>query len=368
MRPKAAIIEDTEERIGRTRPARRRRPGGKLGLGLAILIVYYVVTFSAEFIAPYDHRQQSRQEPAAPPSPIRFRDVEGTFHLRPFIYARRIEDPLARTYREETSKPYFLTLFARGSSYRLGGIISTDLHLFGLQGVEGELPRCHLLGTDALGRDRFSRLLVAARFSLLVAPLSTLLAAALGILLGCVAGYGGKVTDALLMRAVDVMMALPTLIVILAARAAFPLELPPVRAAMLLLLILVAVGWAEIARVTRGQVLALREQDFVLAAQSIGLTHLRILVHHILPNMSRSLVVQMTLMLPTFLLTETALSYLGVGLQEPEPSWGNMLAAASDLSVLQAQPFVVLTPAVAIFIFVLAVRLVSTGLQNQAKL
>jgi peptide/nickel transport system permease protein len=137
------------------------------------------------------------------------------------------------------------------------------------------------------------------------------------------------------------------------------------RAGLLLVSIFVVVGWAEIARVARGQVLALRERDFVQAAYSIGLSQPRILARHILPNMSRALAVQMTLMMPAFLLTEAALSYLGVGLQEPEPSWGNMLATAGDLSLLQAQPFVMLTPAIAIFAFVFGVRLLGDGLQRQ---
>jgi peptide/nickel transport system permease protein len=345
--------------------ARRPLLRVKLLLGLVLLLVFYGVTLFADFIAPYDYRFQSKLEPAAPPSPIRFRDEEGNVHLRPFIYERQLQDPLARTYREDRSKPYPLALFVRGSSYRLCGILPTNLHLFGVQGAGTEAPRIYLLGTDALGRDRFTRLVIASRFSLLIAPLSTLLAGALGIVLGCLAGYGGRVTDAFLMRAVDLMMALPTLVVILAARAAFPPELPPVRAGFLLISIFVAVGWAEIARVARGQVMALRQQDFILAAQSIGLSQLRILARHILPNMSRALIVQMTLMVPTFLLTETALSYLGVGLQDPEPSWGYMLMAASDLSLLQAQPLVVLAPAFAIFFFVLGVRLVSAGLQSR---
>jgi peptide/nickel transport system permease protein len=190
-----------------------------------------------------------------------------------------------------------------------------------------------------------------------------LLASVLGIALGCVAGYGGRVLDAVLMRAADVMMALPALVLILAARAAFPLELPPARAALLLISIFIAVGWAEIARLTRGLVLALKRREFVLAAAALGLSQKRILFRHILPNAARPLLVQMTLMLPFFLLTETALSFLGVGLQEPEASWGNMLAAAGDITQLGDHPFELLSPALAIFIFVLGARLLSDGLK-----
>jgi peptide/nickel transport system permease protein len=337
----------------------------RLLIGLLILLTFGLVAIFADFLAPYNYSVQSRLEPSAPPTEIHFRDVEGNWHLRPFIYMQKMTDPLMRTYSEDRSKMYPVALFVRGNSYRLFGLMESTVHLFGLRDAEpGNSPRLYLLGTDALGRDRFSRLLQASRFSLAVAPISALLASTLGILLGCLAGYGGRLLDALLMRIADAMMALPTLIVVLAARAAFPLELPPVRAGVLLVSIFVIVGWAEMARLARGETLALRQREFVLAAHGIGLAPWRILLRHILPNMSRPLIVQTTLMLPAFLLNETALSFLGVGLQEPEPSWGNMLSAAGDLTLLQAQPFLMLTPALAIFLFVLAVRLLSDNFRQ----
>ncbi|MEW6207087.1 MAG: ABC transporter permease [Acidobacteriota bacterium] len=333
----------------------------KLLAGSIILAGFYAAAIFADFLAPYDYRQQSRLEPSAPPAHLRFRDSEGNWRIRPFIYARRLSDPLTRSYVEDEARIYPIEFFVRGYFYRFLGLFETDLHLFG---TEANGPRVNVLGTDALGRDRLSRLVVASRFSLTVSLLSVLLASALGILLGCIAGYGGRLIDGVLMRAADVMMALPTLILVLAARAAFPLELPPMRAGFLLISIFVATGWAEMARLTRGQVLALARREFVLAAYSLGLSPARILCRHILPNMRGPLVVQMTLMIPTFLLAETALSFLGVGLQEPEPSWGNMLAQATDLTLLRAQPLASLSPALAICFFVLGIRLVSDGLKK----
>jgi len=336
-------------------------------IGAAIVISFYMIAVLADFFAPYDYSEQSRFEPMAPPSHIRFRDSEGRLHLRPFIYARRLADPLRRIYEEDTSTAYPLTLFARGYSYRLLGLFDTDIHLSGISSLDYiTAPRLSLLGTDISGRDRLSRLLIATRFSLVVGPLATLLASALGILLGCLSGYGGRAIDSVMMQAADVTMALPTLVMVLAARAAFPLELPPAQAVFMLVSIFAALGWAEMARLARGEVLALRGRDFVIAARSLGLTESRILFRHILPNMSRPLLVQTTVMLPAFLLTETALSFLGVGLQEPEPSWGNMLTAANDLTLLASQPAVLLAPAFAIFVFVLGVRLISSGLQRQS--
>lgn len=358
-------------RLGARAPGRRR---AGFYAGLLILSLFYGTAIFADLLAPYDYRAQSRREPLAPASVLRFRDAQGRLSLRPFIYARRMVDPLERRYEEQTTKAYPLALLTRGYSYKLLGVWTTDRHLFGVRDGGGEsdgesggraadVPRLNLLGTDALGRDRLSRLLMASRFSLLVGPLGTLAASALGVLLGCVAGYERRLLDALLMRAADVMMALPVLVLILAVRAAFPLELPPMRAATLLILIFLGVGWAEMARLARGEVMALRRREFVLAAESIGLTQARILFRHILPNAARPLIVQTTLMLPAFLLAETALSFLGVGLQEPEPSWGNMLAAAADPTLLGQHAPLLLAPAFLIFLFVLGVRLLGDGLK-----
>ena len=348
-------------KVSRTLASARRR--GRLTLGFALIILFYTVAVFADFLAPEEYRAQSRREPSAPPSVIRFRDARGSATLRPHVYARRLVDPLQRRYVVEHERAYPLALFTRGHSYKLFGLLPTDIHLFGVSpdvpgaaatnpktdaslsnGASGatsrSVPRLHLLGTDALGRDRFSRLLVASRFSLVVGPLGTLLACALGVFLGCLAGYMGRTADALLMRVADTMMALPALVLILAARAAFPLELPPVRAAVLMVTIFALVGWAEMARLARGLVLSLRRREFV----------------------------QATVMLPAFLLAETSLSFLGVGLQEPEPSWGNMLAEASDINLLQrGHALTMLAPALAIFLFVLGVRLLGDGLRNDKR-
>jgi len=337
----------------------------KLLCGLVIIGTFYLAAIFAEFLGPYNYQQQARHEPSAPPSVVRFRDSDGVFHLRPFVYAVRLSDPLTMRYIEDNERTFPLEFFVRGSSYNFLGLFSSDLHLFGLSDKSPpNAPRIRLLGNDALGRDRFSRLLYAIRFSLIVSPIGTILACILGVFIGIMSGYAPRLVDNALMGTADAMMSLPTLILILAARAAFPLELPPMRAAILLIVIFAFTGWAEIARLARGLVTSMRAREFVIAAKASGLTQLRILFRHILPNVATPLVTQATLMFPAFLLAEVALSFLGVGLQEPEPSLGNMLTAANDLTQLQAQPFVLLSPAVIIFIFVLGIRLISSGVNE----
>ena len=348
-------------------PSRSKRRYGLGRMLAAILIVLFVlIVIFADFIAPYDHTSQSRQAISAPPSNIRFRAADGSFDLRPFIYARRLIDPLTVRYEEVETQKYPLELFTQGDQHLLFGFIPARMHIFGVSGAGPDTPRVHLLGTDSLGRDRFSRLLIAVRFSLLVCPLGAALACLIGVLIGMLSGYANRIIDTILMGAADSMLALPALILILAARAAFPLELPPTRAAVLLIMIFALTGWAGMARLTRGMVRSLREREFVLAARSIGLSEARILFRHILPNAAPALITQALIILPYFLLSEVALSYLGVGLQEPEPSLGNMLAAANDITQLARQPFVLLSPAIVIFLFVLAIRVLvpDTNVKN----
>jgi peptide/nickel transport system permease protein len=325
-----------------------------------VIACFFSIAFFSDFLAPYDYRAQSRREPNAPATAIHFRDEEGTFQLWPVIYKSDMADPLSQRYEEDRSTAFPLSFFVRGEPYRFLGLVPAELRLFGVQGVEAkDAPRINLLGTDALGRDRFSRLLGAIRFSLIVSPAGTLLACLIGTFLGTLSGYANRFVDTVLMGAADTMLALPALILILAARAAFPLELPPMRAAILLVLIFALTGWAEIARLSRSLVRSVREREYILAARSIGLSEPRILFRHVLPNITRPLITQATIMLPYFLLAEVALSFLGVGLQEPEPSLGNMLAAANDLTQLSAHPVLLLSPAIVIFLFTLGTRLIA---------
>src|SRR5437868_10893165 len=175
-----------------------------LKAGLVIVSAFYLVAIFADFFAPYDYREQTRMEPSAPPSSLHFRDNERMWHVRPFIYAQKLNDARNMVYDEDHTQAYTITFLARGTSYNLFGLIPANLHLFGISAPENQLaPHLRLLGTDQLGRDRFSRLLFAIRFSLLVSPIGTVLACLIGIVFGAVSGYAGRSVDAVMIGLAD---------------------------------------------------------------------------------------------------------------------------------------------------------------------
>ncbi|MER3430062.1 MAG: ABC transporter permease [Blastocatellia bacterium] len=349
-------------------PERKMKAGGlkrffqsgnlSLTAGASILFLFAFVAVFADFFAPYNPTEQDRSMPSAPASRIRFFDSNNRLHLRPFVYRMRLANPLFLRYEEATDSPVPIGFFVHGFQYRIFGFFETNLHLFGA--ADGN-ANVYLLGSDRLGRDRFSRLIYAIQYSLIAAPIGTLLASLIGIMIGLISGFSPRSIDLVLMGSADAMLSLPTLILILAARAAFPLELPPKRAIALLIVVFALVGWAEMARLCRGLVKSLRSREFVMAARAIGAHPARILLRHIAPNTAGPLITQATLMLPAFLLAEISLSFLGVGIQEPMPSLGNMLAEAADVSRLAAQPLTLLSPAVAIFTLFLGVRLIASA-------
>jgi peptide/nickel transport system permease protein len=333
-------------------------------IGLTLLAVLYVLSLFGGFLAPYNHRSQAKDTPFLSPTRIHFLDAQGTFHARPFIYRPRITDRLLFVYDEDSSQSYPLRFFVRGESYHWFGVIESNWHLLGVEGNE-TAPRLHLLGTDNLGRDVLARLLYAGQISLVIGPVGLLLAYLLGVSLGAVSGYFGGWLDSALMRAAEIVMSLPTLILILAFRAAFPLSVTPRQVATMMITIFAAVGWAEVARLTRNLALAERVKDYVTSAISLGASNLRIIARHVLPNITTPLLTQFALTAPTFILAEITLSFLGVGVQEPGASWGTMLADAKDLSVLKNYWWM-LVPVACVFATALAFQLLGERQESSA--
>ncbi len=328
-------------------------------MSLYILVILYFLAIFADFISPYPYDIQHRDTPYHPPTQIHFFDKTGKFHIRPFVYGYKLVDPVFKIYKVDKDKTYPIHFFIKGEKHYLLGFIPTDIHLFGVKG-EGKI---FLLGADHLGRDIFSRLLYGSRVSLSIGLVGVLLSFSLGSIIGGISGYFGGKVDNLLMRLSEIVMSFPGFYLMLALRAIFPITLSSVQVYFLIVVILSFIGWAGLARVIRGMVLSIREQDFVIAAKSYGASSFRIITKHIIPNTFSYLLIAATLSIPGYILGESALSLLGLGIQEPYASWGNMLSAARSITAISSYPWI-LAPGIAIFITILAFNLLGDALRD----
>lgn len=327
-------------------------------LSLYILGILYFLSIFADFISPYPYDLQHRDTPYHPPTQIHFFDKTGKFSIRPFIYEYKLVDPVFKKYKINYSKKNYVYFFIKGEKHYLLGFIPTNIHLFGVK--EGKI---FLLGADNLGRDIFSRLLYGSRVSLSIGIVGVLISFFIGAIVGGISGYfGGKIDNAL-MRISEVVMSFPGFYLMLALRAVFPITLSSVEVYFLIVIILSFIGWAGLARVIRGMVLSIREQEFVIAAKSYGASSLRIITRHILPNTFSYLLIAATLSIPGYILGESALSLLGLGIQEPYASWGNMLSSARSITAISHYPWI-LSPGIAIFITILAFNLLGDALRD----
>jgi peptide/nickel transport system permease protein len=316
-----------------------------LGLIVAALAALHGAVLFAGFFAPVDPAAQARDFPFAPPTTLHFVDEQGAFHLRPFVYRLAAKPGAFDQYHEDRSQRFRLCLFVRGAPFRVAGVFESNLHLFGVE----EPAHLFLLGTDNFGRDQFSRLLKGGQISLAAGLLATLLALGLAVLLGTVAGYFGWWVDEPVMRFAELFMALPWLYLIFALRAFLPLHLSPLQAFLLVVVVVGAVGWARPARLIRGVVLSAKRRDFVRAARGFGAPSGYIIRRHVLPQTAGVVLTQAAVLMPQFIMAEVTLSFLGLGISEPETSWGTMLMALQQYHVLtsywwMAAPVLLLMP------------------------
>lgn len=296
---------------------------------LILLGALHGIVLFAGFFAPYDPTEQDRKSPYLPPMRLHLVDTLGNFHARPFVYSAKLREGTFDQYEENKAQLIPLKFFVSGASYRLLGLVPARLHLFG-----GENERVCLLGTDSYGRDQLSRFLYGGQVSLLAGLLGAGLTLLLGLCFGALAGYYGGWRDDLLMRLAELFLALPWLYLLFALRAFLPLRVSPLQAFFLIIAVIGALGWARPARLVRGVVLSAKERDFVRAARGFGATDGYLLRRHILPETSSVLLTQAAILVPQFVLAEMTLSFLGLGVPEPVPSWGNLLSSLQQYSVL----------------------------------
>ncbi|MFT5113567.1 MAG: peptide/nickel transport system permease protein [Parasphingorhabdus sp.] len=332
-----------------------------VGIVMLSLLVFSAVF--AEFLSPEIPSGRNNSYLASSPMGIHFFDANWDFHLRPFVYARSTtRDPvtLRKLSVVDETQRWPIEFFVSGSPYKFWGLFKTDVHLFGAKG-----GFVHLFGTDSLGRDVFSRTLYATRISLSVGLVGVTFAFILGAIIGGIAGYFGGIVDNVIMRLIEFIRSIPTLPLWLALSAALPREWSSLQVYLAITVILAMVGWTHLARTVRSKLLALREEDFTVAARLSGCTDMRIILRHLLPSFMSYMIVDVTIAFPEILLAETSLSFLGLGLREPAESWGVLLFAAQNVRSISHMPWL-LIPGLFIVIAVLAFNFVGDGMRDAA--
>jgi peptide/nickel transport system permease protein len=361
------IIELDQDKVKRlpvsqTRIALRHLKRHRLAMiSLAILVVLYLVMIFADFIAPFSFDDEQRTLSYCPPMRMHLVDESGTFHWWPFLYqySYTFDEYYNRIYVQDVSVRYPLKLFVKGDRHLLLGLIPMRTHLFGVD----EPARLYVWGADYRGRDIFSRILYGSRISLSIGFVGVAISFFVGMIIGGISGYFGGNTDNALMRLSEMVMMIPGFYLMLALRAAFPPNLSSVEVYLMIVLIMSFIGWAGLSRVIRGMVLSIREKEFVTAARSSGDAPFRIIVRHILPNTLSYVIVAVTLSIPGYILGESALSLIGVGIQEPYASWGNMLSDAMNIGEIRFHPWI-LIPGLFIFISIMAFNFLGDGLRD----
>lgn len=335
-------------------------------VGGIILVLFYVICgLFAEFFSPYLVNSQSDHLEARP-QPLVFKNPDGAFSLRPAVYGLEVQiDVVARsrTWTVDKTEIYPISLFVKAEPYKLLGLIPSKIHLFGINTEKYPDGTVFLFGTDRTGRDILSRIIYGGRLSLLLGLLGQGLTLFLGMVMGAISGYYGGATDILVMRLTEFVGAFPTIPLFMALAAAIPLTWSPIIVYFMLTLILVFINWGTLARQFRGLILSLREREYVLAAQSAGASDRRIMFRHLLPGTLSHAIVTATLMIPGMILSETALSWLGLGLRPPLTSWGVLLQEVSSIRAIRFAPWW-LIPVPFIILAVLAFNMLGDGLRD----
>lgn len=337
----------------------------KLAMGATIvLIFFYLIAMNAEFVAYVDPETSDAERSLMIPQPIHWFD-NGAFSPHVFgITGKRDLKTFKRVYAPDPNIKVPVKFFGPGFEYKWLGFIPTNIHLISVEGAEAE-ETLFLMGTDVQGRDLWSRLMYATRTSLVIGLASVALSLILGVVLGGISGYYGGMIDTVIQRIIEILRSLPTIPLWMGLAAALPSTWTVNQVYFAITLIISLLGWTELARVVRGRFLSLREEDFVMAARLSGCSRMRIIFRHMVPSFLSHIIAATTLALPAMIISETSLSFLGLGLRPPAISWGVLLQDAQNIQALAISPWL-LIPAVPVIIAVLAFNFMGDGLRDAA--
>jgi len=335
-----------------------KRKIGYSSLCVMALLLFFALF--AEFFAPYHYETEDRMNPYQPPSRIHIIDQQGKVTW-PYVFetSNKLNEYRERIYAEVTDMKYSIRFFVRGDAYKMWGVLPCNIHFVGVE-KPGSL---YFLGTDNRGRDLLSRILIGARISLSIGIIGVAISLVFGVLIGGISGYFGGKIDACVMRTAEFFMMIPTFYLLLAIRSSLPSHLTSFQVYFLVTCILSVIGWAGLARIIRGMVLTLREREYVQASRLLGASHLSIIVKHIVPHTLSYILVVVSVSVPGYILAESALSMLGLGIQEPFVSWGMLLAESMSITQLRFHPWM-LWPGVCIFLTVLACNILGDSLRD----
>jgi peptide/nickel transport system permease protein len=332
--------------------------------GTVVLIAFYLVALSADFFAYADPQESEAQRSLMAPQKIHWFD-DGNF--RPYVYGLTgTRDPLTfkRVYVPDASRKIPITFFAQGEPWLLLGFIPSSRHLIGVEGAKaGE--SLFLLGTDTQGRDLWSRLMYATRTSMTIGLVSVALSLVLGVVLGGISGYFGGWVDSVIQRIIEILRSIPTIPLWMGLAAALPADWDVVKVYFAITIIISLIGWTELARVVRGRFISLKQEDFVMAAELLGCSKSRIIFRHMVPSFISHIIAATTLAIPAIIISETSLSFLGLGLRPPAISWGVLLQDAQNIQALVISPWL-LYPSVAVIVAVLAFNFMGDGIRDAA--
>jgi len=334
-------------------------------IGTIVIILFYLVVIFADFLAYSPPTSSEAARSLISPQRVYLFD---NGRLRPHVYAlvgRRDPNTFQRVYVPDPQNQIYLRFFVHGYKYNFLGLIPMDWHLLGVEGDTPVEKALFLLGTDTQGRDMWSRLILATRISLTIGLVSVALSLFLGVLLGGLSGLLGGVTDMVIQRIIEILASVPTIPLWMGLAAAVPADWDIVKVYFAITIIISLLGWTNVARVVRGRFLSLREEDYVMAAEFVGCGRLRIIFRHMVPGFLSHIIAATTLALPNMIISETSLSFLGLGLRPPAISWGVLLQQAQNVQTIALTPWLLL-PAVPVMVAILAFNFMGDGLRDAA--